>query len=445
MAIEIRVPRLGWSMEEGTFSQWLFADGDQVAAGDMVYELEGEKATQAIESFDAGILRLGPNAPRPGEKVLVGQLIGFLCSPGEPLPVATEPGTPTTTDSVAVVTPSAGPSARRLARKLNVPLDEIAGSGKKGRVTRQDILAEHKTVVASSPSSAKRSHSPSGGIRVRVSPRAARLAAELGVNLRDVQPTGSTGRIRECDVQTAAEQLTTGSRRPNSRNSVAAPSSIRHTIANRMLSASNETAAVTLTANVDATELRRLRDAFRQNHGDSTGRPTGYTELCIKLTGAALQRHPQLLQQWTDQGLLSIDSIHIAVAVHTPHGLFTPVLHDVPAQSVQQLTSQLSELVARAQARKLTAAEMEGGTFTVTSLGAYRVNTFTPILNLPQSAILGLGRIVDVPVVIQGQVAVRPQLPLSLTFDHRVVDGVPAAELLTTLCEIFENPGDHLG
>ena len=299
-------------------------------------------------------------------------------------------------------------------------------------------------MAATTASPRNRTASPAGKGRLRVSPRAARLAAELGVNLRDVQPTGSTGRVRECDVQAMAEQLATENRRPNSRNSLPGTSSIRQTIANRMLSASNETAAVTLTANADATELKRLRDAFRRNHGDSPGRPTGYTELCIKLAGAALKHHPQLLQQWTDQGLLALDSIHIAVAVHTPHGLFTPVLHDVPALSVPQLTQQLSELVARAQARKLTAAEMEGGTFTVTSLGAYRVNSFTPILNLPQSAILGLGRIVDVPVVIQGEISIRPQLPLSLTFDHRVVDGVPAAELLTTLCEILENPGDHL-
>ena len=131
MAIEIRVPRLGWSMEEGTFSQWLFGDGDQVTAGDMVYELEGEKATQAIESFDAGILRLRPDAPRPGEKVVVGQVIGFLCAPGESIPTGPEPIAPAATDAVSAIVPSAGPSARRLARKLNVPLDEIAGSGKK--------------------------------------------------------------------------------------------------------------------------------------------------------------------------------------------------------------------------------------------------------------------------------------------------------------------------
>jgi pyruvate dehydrogenase E2 component (dihydrolipoamide acetyltransferase) len=166
----------------------------------------------------------------------------------------------------------------------------------------------------------------------------------------------------------------------------------------------------------------------------------GYTELFVKLSAAALQKHPVLLDQWIDERIAPPDGIHIAVAVATPHGLVTPVIRDAPHLSLRELSGTFAQLVELARTQRLSVEQMRGGAFTVSSLGGYRVDAFTPILNPPQTAILGVGRISEQPVVREKQLAVAEVVSLSLTFDHRVVDGAPAAAFLTTLCEMIERP-----
>jgi pyruvate dehydrogenase E2 component (dihydrolipoamide acetyltransferase) len=220
----------------------------------------------------------------------------------------------------------------------------------------------------------------------------------------------------------------------------AAASLVRQTIATRMLAAAQQTAAVTLTASADATELVKLRQEYRTCTTDCAAKLPSYTALLVKVVGHALQRHLNMLGQWTNERIVVPDGVHIAVAVDTPVGLMTPVLRDVPALSLAQVSERLSNLISRARTRGLLPEELQGGTFTVTNLGAYRVDAFTPLLNLPQSSILGVGRISSQPVAVERSVEVRDRVTLSLTFDHRAADGAAAAALLTTICELVERP-----
>lgn len=487
MAVEITIPRLGWSMEEGVFSQWLKNDGDSVREGDALFELEGEKAVQQVESFDAGILNIPGNGPKPGDVVKVGQLIGYLCGKGEQAPSATGPAAssilaeahnelqvPATVESpqrsqpAAIVArengtpvdrPIASPSVRRLARQMGVDVQAMQASENAGRITAEQVLAagqngngKHLPTAAAKESTADK--------RLRVSPRAARTALKLGVNLLEVTATGSTGRIRECDVLATAtnardsklvapvpslpQQLAEPASpvQPQAGN-IATASSLRRTIASRMLAASHQTAPVTLQSSADATELVNIRRQFKAA-AKADVRPPGFTDMLVKLSAVALERHPLLLGQWTEQGVLTPHGIHIAVAVDTPAGLLTPVLADVPEHSLTQISAKLQDLFQRARSRRASTDELQGGVFTISNLGGYRVDGFTPILNLPQAAILGVGRISPQPVVVEGRIEVRDRMALSLTFDHRVVDGAAAAAFLTTLCEFCESPLPYL-
>lgn len=404
-------------MDEGTFGEWLKRDGEHVQRGEALFVLEGEKSAQDIESFDEGILRIPPDAPRPGDIVKVGQILAFLVTQGEPAPFE---GAPVAAGRVAH-------TADPVTRESSAPVAEQPGCSTPGRVA---------TAVRS------------GAV---ASPRARRAAAQLGVDLKDVRGTGRTGRIRERDVAALAKGK--GAVRPHSPATPAALvaagrripiSPIRRTIAARMSAGAHETAPVTLTTRCDATNLVNLREQFRAASRDGDDAVPGYNELLVKLLAAALERHPQLTAQWNDREIVFPDGIHISVAVDTDAGLLAPVIRDANKLTLRQLAAELRKLAEQARGGGLSADQMQGGVFTITNLGMYGVDAFTPIINLPQSAILGVGRIVREPAVVENQIVPREQLTLSLTFDHRVVDGAPAAQFLNDLRQAIEQPGAWL-
>lgn len=340
MAHPIQIPRLGWSMEEGVFVEWLRADGDTIEPGDVLFNLEGEKAIQEIESIDAGVLRIPADAPAEGDTVLVGQVIGWLCAEDEDPPAefpavdsaAADDGPP---DSPPV--PSAGPV---------------------------------ETAVAAAPAPPTR--------RPASSPRARRVASELGVEWTTLAGSGRNGRIRERDVRAAAESGATVS------SSTGSPS-VRGVIAERMLTASQGTAAVTLTTTADATALVSLRKQFQATSGDEPA--PGYNEILLKLTAIVLAEHPQVRSSWTETGVLAPAgdaAIDIGLAVDTDAGLVVPVIRDPGGATLKSLHRDVADLADRARTRQLTAAEMSGGVFTITNLGAHGIDAFTPILNLPR-------------------------------------------------------------
>ncbi len=408
MAIEVTVPRLGWSMEEGTLTEWLKAAGDRVNKGDLLFVLEGDKAAQEIESFDEGILQFLPDGPQPGDTVKVGQVIALLVAENEsPAEVTPKPKPP----AKRSMTPAASPSARRQARKQQAAVAAAATEPLMPRVTQ-------------GPSS----------------PRARRRAKELGVDWTSLEGTGRSGRVVERDVVAAAK--------PNGKPTAATEnlvphSATRRTIAARMLESRQTTAPVTLTTTADATNLVNLRKQFRSQTSADVPAPT-YTDLIGKLTALVLVEFPALNARWDDTGSVQFAEVHLGVAVDTDAGLMVPVIHNADQLSLRELSRRSKDLVTRAIARQVSADEMQGGTFTISNLGAYGIDAFTPIINGRQCAILGLGRIQSVPACVNGKVEPREQLTLSLTFDHRLVDGGPAARFLQAVVQAIENPAARL-
>jgi pyruvate dehydrogenase E2 component (dihydrolipoamide acetyltransferase) len=391
MAITITVPRLGWNMDQGVFAGWLKADGNPVRAGEALFMLESEKATENIEGFDDGILHIPANGPQVDDVVLVGAVIGFILKPGEAIP-----------DPIAQAVsprPSEPIGAGAPAAAANAPMPD--------RPDRSD--------------------------RAGSSPRARRAAANLGVDWKDVKGTGRNGRIRERDVVAVAAARTAAL--------PATPvSSTRRMIAHRMSTSHRSTAPVTLMRTVDATEMVKLRDRWKAQAESGGGFVPTYTELFVKLTAMALEKHPVLNARWENDRIVLQQGIHIGIAVDTDAGLVVPVIHDVPSLSLKEVSMRSRDLIERARKRRLSANDFQGGTFSVTSLGALGVDAFTPIINYPECAILGLGRIRRCPAVLDDQIVIRDQMTLSLTFDHRITDGAPAARFLQTLSALVENP-----
>jgi pyruvate dehydrogenase E2 component (dihydrolipoamide acetyltransferase) len=261
------------------------------------------------------------------------------------------------------------------------------------------------------------------------------VAKELGVDWKSLAGSGKSGRIRECDVRAAAGSSisSVGQRIPIS--------SRRRTIAARMTASSQQTAPVTLTTRADATNLVNLRAQFKTAGGEVV---PSYTDILVKLTAAALEQHPHMTARWEETHLTMPDGIHIGIAVDAEEGLIVPVLRNVPSLSLLQLAVRSRELVENARSNKLKSDDLQGGAFTITNLGAFGIDAFTPIINLPETAILGIGCIRREPAVVDNQIVPRDQVTLSLTFDHRIVDGAPAARFLQAIRLAVENPSAWL-
>ena len=380
------MPRLGWSTEEGTLIEWLKRDGDLVRTGDTVCVIESDKAQVEVESFDAGVLRIPSDSPPPGVKVPVGTLLAYVLAPGEIMP---------TGRSAAGAPPGSDPA------------------------TAPDHSV--RATVAIAPPGA-----PEGG--PAASPRARRIAAELRVDWTVLRGSGRTGRIVERDVRAAGADRA---------------SPVRRLVAERMSASARTTAPVTLTTDADATELVRVRSALRAAALAEGAPPPSYTDCLVKLTAIALLEHPSLNASLDGERLVRHGAVHVGVAVDTPRGLLACVLRDVPGKSLRLLAAESAGLIAQARAGTLSPDALRGGTFTVSNLGAYEIDAFTPIVNLPECAILGVGRIVARAVVVDeaaGLIAARKMVALSLTFDHRVVDGAPAARFLQRVKQLVEQP-----
>jgi pyruvate dehydrogenase E2 component (dihydrolipoamide acetyltransferase) len=362
-------------MEEGVFSAWLKADGERVSAGEPLFAVESDKVTMDFESLDSGILHIPSDAPQPGDVVTPGQRLGYLLAEGEAVPQA-------------------------------VTLSVVHAVEQPGKAP--------------------------------VTPRARRVARELGVDASALRGSGKGGRVREIDVREAFARKTEA---PAAVESIPV-TTLRRTIAARMMRSRESTAPVTLTRRVDATEMVHLRKQGRLR-GEAA---PSYTDIVAKLAAVALQGHPLLAGRWEEDRIMLAEGIHIGIAVDTPHGLLVPVIRDVPSLTLDQVAARSRELIAAAQSRRIMAADLEGGVFTITNLGAFGVEAFTPMIQFPETAVLGMGAIRwEVVASGSGVLATREQMMLSLTFDHRVIDGAPAARFLQTLAGLIESPHGHCG
>ena len=390
MPIEIQLPRLGWSMEEGTFVAWLKKDGESVKAGEPLFTLESDKAAQDVEATDNGILRLAPDAPKEGDVVQVGRVLGWLLAESE-------------TGSTVALAHSPPPAS---------PASEIPQANPE---------TERPSVVTGSAGAHP------------ASPRARRAAKEHHIALSTLSPTGQGGRIRERDVLAAAALV------PSTTGFKKVPlTQMRRTIAARLMHSRQTTVPVTITGRCDATQLVTLRAQFKATGASIV---PSFTDILVKLTATALRQHPMLAAAWADDHLLLPESIHVGIAVDTESGLLVPVIRNVDTSTLTQVAQQSQKLIAAARAGQLAAADMQGACFTLSNLGSLGVEAFTPVINPPESAILGIGAIVREAVPLDdGTFAARDRLTLSLTFDHRVNDGAAAARFLQTLRQLIEHP-----
>ena len=423
MIQEIILPQLGETMNEGTIVQWLVKEGDTVAKGDVLFQMESDKAVLDVESPAAGqVLKL--LYPK-GAKVPVLTVVGLVGEPGddtsryEAVPAAA--GAPAPTPAVAPPPPAmpaqtgriaASPRARRLAQEKGVDLAQVQGSGPDGRIVEADVLA----FLEATP---------------RVTPLARRVAQEAGVELAAVAGTGPGGRIVRSDVERAA--------RPQAGQTVPM-AGVRARIAERMAASAQTTARVTLTTQVDATRLVEVRTRLKDATAEALGFAIGYNDLLIAACGRALREHPHLNSRLEGDQIRLLEDVHVGLAVDTDRGLLVPVVRHADRLRLVEIARALRELVARARAGQSLPDELTGGTFTITNLGMYGIDAFTPIINLPECAILGVGRIAEQPAAVGGQVVVRQRLWLSLTFDHRLVDGAPAARFLQRIAQLVEEP-----
>lgn len=480
MASEILMPRLGWTMEEGIFGQWLKQDGETVKSGDLLFTVESDKATQEVEAFDQGILRIPPDGPQPGAVIPVGGLMGYVVQPGEAAPFEAkqqpvQAAVPVVAEAtVAAVTPAALPSAtatngqtvragrtwptispraRRIAAELSVEWHQLTGSGATGRIIERDIRAAAQNATAE-PIVQETSQES----KVRATPVATRLAQQAGVDLAELAAQKPGKRIEREDVEAAIAARATpvepatpaisapATPAPVSVKAEAIPgtatpiSRMRRIIAQRMVESSQTTAPVTLTTEVDATEFVALREQLKATFAPRNLPVPSYNDLLIKLAAVALREHPALNATWNDNEIVIPSEIHIGLAVDVEEGLLVPVVRDVQNKGIRQIATETRALIEKAKAKRLGADELQGGTFTISNLGMYGIDAFTPIINLPQCAILGVGRIVKKPAVYNDQIVPRQMLTLSLTHDHRVVDGAPAARFLNTIREYIETP-----
>jgi pyruvate dehydrogenase E2 component (dihydrolipoamide acetyltransferase) len=420
-----------------------------VATGELLYRLETEKINLDVDAEASGTVR---HLVGVGVTMKPGDVIGYIFAAGEEIPAdlgatgAAEPSALETESrpppTVAAPAPVgvggrtlSSPAARRLAGELGVDYAVLSGTGPGGRIVEADVQA-----AAASPAIAS---APTGPMP-KASPLAKRIAAERGIDLRTVQGTGPGGRITQEDVETAPLPTPTPKPAPAPAATVTAGDTIavrgmRKTIAQRMHSSLQNSAQLTMDMDVDMEYAVRLREQLIDEWRAEGIRPT-YTDLIVRATAKALRAHPLMNSQMRETEIALLNEVHVGIAVALPEGLVVPVVRNADALSVKEIAVESSRLAASARDGTLGLDDFAGGTFTVTALGMYGVDSFTPIINEPQAGILGVNRIFD-GLRWEGEVPVkRKSMRLSLTWDHRVLDGAPAAEFLAGVRDLLEAP-----
>ncbi len=463
MAHEVVMPQLGLSMDSGQIVEWLKDNNDRIKPGDFLLTVESDKSTVEVEAVEAGTLQI-LRGPEDGE-INVGEVIALLLEEGESpvdlylkdrqrAAVAVEE--PVLPERVMNVSESgrqligqngpeqhprrmpSTPAARRRAKELAVDWRLATATGPFGAIKEQDVIRLAKSLREKTP------------LEVRISPLAQRLAEATGVEVRALTERYPGKRIERAQVEEYLREslieakLETGRERGMANNKEEAlprresVGRLRRLIKERMAYSAQTYAPVTLTTKADASELVQIRAGLKADL--QTEVVPSYNAFLIKLTARALQEHPNLNASLDGDEIIYWPTVNMGIAVDTDRGLVVPVVQDAAAKSVHDLAVELADLLPRAKAGKALPDELTGSTFTITNLGAFNIDAFTPIINPPESAVLGIGRLIDKWVLVDKEPAIRTMLSLSLTFDHRLVDGVPAARFLDRIRQFVEQP-----
>jgi len=426
MAVAVIMPKLGLTMTEGKVVRWLRGDGEQVVSGDPIVVVMTKKITSELEAPAGGILRI---VVQHQESRGVGAPLGFILQPGEALPevpptVLTAPvaekravsATQEHSGSEPAREVLASPAAKRLARELGVDISLVVGTGASHRITEGDVQAFHDRRGA-----------------LDATPLARRMIEEEGLDASRIVGSGPGGRITEDDVLAWLSQKPA----PPALPSDSVPfDGMRQAVAETMLHSLHSMAQLTLTAKADVTVLVALRETLQQRWGEELS----YTDFVVKAAALALREHPLLNSMLAGDAIVHQSSIHIGVAVALDDGLMVPVVRHADKQSVHRIHETLRDLANKARSGGLCVDEVTGSTFTVTNLGMYGIEAFTPIINPPEAAILGVGKIAEELALVDGLVTARSKMMLSLTIDHRIVDGAPGAEFLRSVVRLLEQP-----
>ena len=463
MPREIYLVKVGMSMTEGMVSEWFIPDGGEVKKGELVYALETEKVNLDVDAEYDGIVK---HLVDVGVMLSPGDVVGYIFESDEDVPntldgTLTDTSTDTSAKTLNSASPAAevprpsatakpvapadasadghiksSPAARRLAKELGIDYSRLSGTGPGGRIVEADVLA----ASASVPVAAR-----AEGREPKASPLAKRLAAERGIDLRQISGTGPGGRIVQADI---AGTSTAGGARPTPvLTPVSGPRAgesvpirgMRKTIASRMHQSLQESAQLTMTMEVIMDDAVKMRNSLIDEWASEAIRPT-YTDLVIKAAAKALQKHPMMNSSFGDDEIILLQEINIGMAVALPEGLMVPVIRNADSLAVKSLVVESSRLAKGAREGALGLDDYAGGTFTVTALGMYGVDSFTPIINQHQAGILGVNRVHD-GVAWDGDKPVRTsKMNLSLTWDHRIIDGAPAAEFLTAIRDLLAAP-----
>jgi pyruvate dehydrogenase E2 component (dihydrolipoamide acetyltransferase) len=410
MSSQVTLPRLGQGMESGTIVRWLKAEGDTVEKGEVLYELDTEKATQEVEADASGtLLKI---LAQEGEEIEVGKPIAVIGEPGE---------------EVAEPAPEPEPKAAEPEQEAEAPA---------AREPEQEAKAEPEAEPEPQPAAP----SENGG-RVKASPLARRIARERGIDLSGLTGTGPEGRIVAEDVERAekAAAPVAAAAPPSGEVETIPLTGMRKAIARRMMEAW-EAPAFQITMTADMTAAIRLREALVARMGEGDAKPT-YSDILTKICAVALMRHRAVNALFAGDEIQLIPTANIGIAVAVPNGLVVPVQRSCETKTIPQLANERADLVERTRGGNLRQDDLEGGTFTISNLGMYGVERFVAVLNPPQAAILAVGVIEERAVVRDGELVARPVLEMTLTCDHRSVDGATASEFLRTVKQFLEEPG----
>lgn len=457
MSEEFFLPKLGQTVEEVTLVKWLVPDGSKVSQGQEILEVETDKAVFPVEANAKGYLHIGPY--KEGDVLPVLTVVAIIGKPedkfqasigsavGEEVPQVVGAAS-STAETAAVPLPQsvpsgklfASPRARRLATEKEIDLTRVNPTGEGGlRVAERDVIA----FLAQQP---------------KVTPVAHRVALEIGIDLSELTGTGPRGRIVKNDVlravQATPEQpgLIPAGEAPSLKPStpVGLPvdevierlplKGVRGIIAERMAISVHTTARVTLVMEVDATEFVTARTRIKERVEKEWGFAPGYNDLLAKIVAAALRQFPYMNARLAPDAVERLGHVNIGMAVDTERGLIVPVIRNVDQKSLRQFGTEFRALVERIRANRAMPDDLSGSTFTITNLGMYDIDAFTPVINLPEAAILGVGRISPKVVPHGEEIRIRRMMTLSLVFDHRLVDGAPAARFLQYIKQLIEEP-----
>ena len=427
MAHEIVMPKLGLTMTEGTVEEWKFREGDHVKKGDVLLSISTDKLTNDVESEADGVLL--KILLSSGETAPCKAVIGYLGQEDEAVPDGAQPpegAAKAQTEPQAAVRQVpvrrsgepviASPAAKKLAKEKDVDLALVEGTGPKGRITLEDV---EKFMTAGAEKSA-----------ARVSPMAARLAAELGV---DTAAIGIQGRVMKADVLAAAsgeEGQTEDNELPPVR-----VNSLRRNIAANMTASWHTSPRVVYTVPVDCTAMKALRSRLKER-----GISVSYNHIIMKVAAKALTEFPDVNARFADDMLIRHRHVNMGLAVVKGDGLIVPNVKRCEEKTLTEIARDTETLVEAVRNGSITMEDITGGTFTITNLGSFGVTYFSPIINQPELAILGVCAMKDAPVAQDGEVQVHPMMNICLSADHRVIDGAMGAAFLKRICELLENP-----